>query len=104
MRNLILFVAICGLAACGGRESSADSPADSMGRRAADAAPVRAVASAQSIGDTAVALTSDPAGSPGAAGCTEATSAAPTSTAAPRDDAVELLRRVEQASAGIRTL
>jgi outer membrane lipoprotein carrier protein len=106
MKNLLRLASISVLvAACGGRESSADSPADSMTpRRVAQAPAVLPQPPVQQpVADTPGAPVSPPAGSatPPAPATPEPGQAA---TAQPSDDAVELLRRVEQAASGIRTL
>lgn len=90
-------------AGCRSQESSADSPADSMApRRDVAQAPVTLPAgTAADPGADTAAPAAAPAGTPAAPA---APGQAPAATARPSDDAVELLRRVEQASSGIRTL
>jgi outer membrane lipoprotein carrier protein len=99
-------------AGCGGRESSADSPADSMaGRRAAAESsaatvlPAPAPTAAVATGDTGRLRT--PAQAPVEANDTRPWARADQprlTTRSQADEALEVLRRVEQAASGIRTL
>jgi chaperone LolA len=107
------------LAACGGQESSADSPADGSAPARADADAVAPAAVPVAGGDTAsgaapVAAAPAQPGTPAQAGAPAAApqpdAPAPEAgkpagrTAAELDDATEILRRTEQRADAIRTL